>query len=202
VDFRRPLQTITPTLDGELLRVLARADNDYTGRELARAIDATPPGAQKALSRLVRQGIVLRRGAGRAYLYRFNRDHIAAPWIEGLAGLRQQLFQRMRANINGWEVQPVAAAVFGSVARGQAGPESDLDLFFVRPSAADEEPWEEQVAELAAAATRWTGNDARPLQFNEDEVRGATRESVIQDVLAEGIEIGGSLKRLRKLVRS
>lgn len=147
------------------------------------------------------QGIVVRQRAGNAYLYRLNRDHVAAQWIERLAGLRQQLLKRIRGRVGEWSIQPVAAAVFGSVARGDAGPESDLDLFVVRPTGVDEAAWDGQVAELAKAVTGWTGNDARALEFHEDELRsGGGDEPVIKAVLNDGIEVGGSLKALRRLI--
>jgi hypothetical protein len=142
---------------------------------------------------------VSRRSAGKAHLYRLNRDHLAAPWIEGLSALRGQLFERLRAEIAGWSVKPVAAAVFGSVARGEAGPTSDLDLFLVRPRGADDDIWDTQVSALASAATRWTGNNVRPLEFDEDALdAGALEEPVLQDVLRQGIEIAGSLRGLRR----
>ncbi|HWH46063.1 MAG TPA: nucleotidyltransferase domain-containing protein [Thermoleophilaceae bacterium] len=204
MDFRRPLRVVTPTLEGDVLRVMAGADAEFTGGEVHRLVEhGSRDGVRDALDRLVDQGVVLCRPAGRAHLYRFNREHVAAPWIEGLAGVRQQLLERLRSEIEGWAVQPVAAAVFGSVARGEAGPESDLDVFLVRPASADEDTgWDEQVAALAAAVTRWTGNDARPLEFREDELAaGAGDEPVLRDVLEHGIEIGGSLRALRRRVR-
>ena len=142
MDFRRPSRVIGPSLDGDLLTVLASADAEFTGRELAQLVGRpSHRGALLALRRLADQGIVLQRRAGRANLYRFNHEHVAAPWIEGLAGLRQQLFDRMREQIKAWPIPPLAAAVFGSVARGEAGPESDLDIFLLRPATADGDSW-------------------------------------------------------------
>ncbi len=202
MDFRHPSRVTGPSLDGELLTVLASADAEFTGRELAQLVDRpSHRGVLLALGRLVEQGVVRQRKAGRANLYTFNREHVAAPWIEGLAGLRQQLLERMREHIAQWRIPPVVAALFGSVARGEAGPGSDLDVFVVRPVGADEDVWEEQVVVLTAAVTRWTGNDARALEFSEDELAGA-REPVIDAVLDEGVEVGGSLRDLRRLVRA
>ncbi len=185
-----------------MLLALASADMSFTGHDLARRAGLPQRTTQDALNRLTPQGIVLVETAGRAKLYSLNRDHVAAPWIEGLAGLRQQLLARIRKQISEWPVQPVVAAVFGSVARGEAGPESDLDLFLVRPSAADLDAWDAQVSALTSAITRWTGNDARELELGEDELNPAVgQEPVIKDVLEQGIEVGGSLRALSRLVR-
>ena len=202
MDFRRPLWGLAPSLEGEALRVLTGAEAEYTGRQVHQLIGhSSEEGVRRALNRLVDEGLVSSRKAGQATLYGFNREHVAAPWIVGLMRLRAELVERLREEIGSWTVQPLAAAIFGSVARGEAGPGSDLDIFLVRPSSGDEQTWDAQVAALADAATRWTGNDARPVELDEaDLVGGAVDESLIQDVLDHGIEIAGSLRALRKLV--
>jgi hypothetical protein len=87
MDFRRPLQTVTPTLDGEVLSVLAHGEVEMTGREIQRmAGHGSHQGIRNAADRLVAQGVLRRRTAGSAHLYMLNRDHLAAAWIEGLAG--------------------------------------------------------------------------------------------------------------------
>ena len=100
MDFRRPLETVTPTLDGDVLAVLARADAEITGREIQRlAGHGSHQGIRNAADRLAQQGVVLRRLVGNANLYRLNRDHVAAPWIEGLASLPEQVLERLRTVI-------------------------------------------------------------------------------------------------------
>lgn len=200
MDFGHPLRVVTPTLDGEVLRVLAGADAEFTGRAVHQLIgQGSENGVRRALARLVSEGVVDSRQAGRATLHRLNRDHVASSWIEGLTGLRAQLLERLRSEIGSWAVQPVAAAVFGSVARGEAGPASDLDIVLVRPSSADDDAWDAQVRALAEKATRWTGNDARPLEVDEADLgTDAMDESVIKDILDHGIEVGGSLRMLRR----
>src|SRR5438067_4370677 len=106
MNLRRPFEVVSPTLDGDVLMVLARADRALTGRAVEREAGASHGGVARALDHLVGEGVVIREPAGRAYLYRLNRDHLASPWIEGLAGLRLQLVDRLRASLVGWTVQP------------------------------------------------------------------------------------------------
>jgi predicted nucleotidyltransferase len=203
MDFRHPFAVVTPTLDGDVLRVLAGVDTELTGAQVHRLVGhSSVAGVRRVLIRLSEQGIVDVRGAGAAKLYRFNREHVAALWVQGLAGVRNQLVDRLRARIADWDIQPVVAALFGSAARGEATPRSDLDIFLVRPSGADEEVWVDQTAALAGAATRWTGNEARTLEMSEDELADAADEPVVSDILEHGIELAGSLRRLRRLARS
>lgn len=201
MDFRRPLKVLTPTLDGDVLAVLARGEQELSGREVHRLVGhSSEQGVRRALERLAEQGVVFRRRAGRANLYALNRDHVAAPAIEQLARLRSELIDRLRQLSGAWKIKPTVALLFGSVARGDAGPRSDLDLLLIRP--ADRDPddadWRAQLDELESSASAWTGNDARVLEYGVEELAdGLVEESVIADALRDGIELIGSRRALR-----
>jgi predicted nucleotidyltransferase len=200
MDLHRPLAVITPTLDGDVLGLLAGGDLDLTGREISRRIGASQEGVRRTLERLVGQGIVVRERAGNAYLFRLNRRHVAAPWIEHLAALRLELVGRLRAAIDHWHVPPFAVVLFGSAARGDADQRSDLDLFVVRPTGTDHDDanWRRQVTELETDAAAATGNDARVVEYSEEEVRRLwSVEPIFAIVANEGIELSGSLLSLK-----
>ena len=199
------MQVVAPTLDGDVLVVLARAYAEMTGPAIQRLIGhSSEKGVRKAADRLALQGIVSRRQAGNSYLYALNRDHVAASWIEGLATLREQVLQRLRDRIGGWQQPPLVAVLFGSAARGQAQSASDLDVFIARAAGVDpdSEPWREQLAALERDATAWTGNDARVLEFGEEDLGGEQLEPVVEDVLREGLELYGSLRTLREIAHA
>jgi hypothetical protein len=201
MDFRRPLQVITPTLDGDVLSVLARAEAEMTGRELQRVIGhGSHQGIRNAADRLAEQGVVSRRAAGNANLYQLNRDHVAASWIEGLASLPAQVLDRLRDAINGWEQRPVLVMLFGSVARGEATPESDLDLLVVRPADCDpDQPvWQQQISTLQAHASAWTGNDTRVLEFGAQELTAGEPQPVLAEAARDGIELYGTPRLLHR----
>lgn len=148
------------------------------------------------------QGVVSRRAAGTAHLYRLNRDHLAAPWIEGLAGLREQLINRLRDLLTSWDEPPRVVLLFGSVARALATASSDLDVLVISPRDCDPDTdnWRTQLAELQRSATAWTGNDTRILELGEDELSGASVQPVLRDALSDGVELFGSRRLLRRLI--
>ena len=200
MDFRRPLGVVTPTLDGDVLAVLAGAEEEFSGRRIHVLLGTgSENGVRKAAERLADQGVILSRRAGRANLYRLNRAHVAAPYIEGLSTLRAQLFDRLRSTISAWSLPPRLAMVFGSVARGEATPRSDLDLLVIRPSNVNEEvaEWRDQLAVLEGRATEWTGNEARILEYGEGELGDAAVRGVIKEAFADGIELYGSRRSFR-----
>lgn len=135
MDLTDPTRSITPTLDGPILAVLASVGRPLTVGEIATQVPrGSEIGIRKAVVRLVDQGIVTAAQMGRNVVHELNRDHIAAPAAAALAGLRHELWKRLREALDGWTLKPMYASVFGSAARRDGGPESDIDLLLVHPN--------------------------------------------------------------------
>jgi hypothetical protein len=134
-------------------------------------------------------------------MYQLNRSHLAAPYVEGLVNLPHLLVERLRAELASWERAAVHAAIFGSFARREAGPDSDIDLFVVRPAGIDEDDaaWRQQIDRTLAAARNWTGNDARVLEYGEDELRpGRDHDPLLQRISEHRIDLVGTFPRPRR----
>jgi predicted nucleotidyltransferase len=200
VELNRPLATVTPTLDGDVLAVLASHDVTFTTGQVHRILTQhSEEGIRKVLRRLAGQGVVLSERIGNAFAYRFNRDHIAAPYIVGLARMHETFLARLEELLESWSVPPVYAAMFGSAARGQMTDSSDIDLLLVRPGSGVLAEWEGQVNDLATMVTRWLGNDVRVLEFTEDEIAARGRdEPVLDEVSRDGITLAGKRSWLVK----
>lgn len=99
-------------------------------RALQRATGLSLSSLQNELGRLTRLGAVSRTEEGRRVLYRADESHPAwLGWrtlIRGCADPTEVLREAF-AGVTGIE----AAFLFGSTARGDARPDSDLDLFVV-----------------------------------------------------------------------
>jgi predicted nucleotidyltransferase len=204
MELSRPLATVTPTLDGDVLAALARTDAAFTTGELHRTVkNASEEGVRKVLHRLTRQGVVRSTRVGNAHSYQLNRDHLAAQHIIGLARLPNELLKRTEDRLSSWAIPPVYAAVFGSAATGSMTVDSDLDLILIYPANADHDLWRAQVDELAADVTRWTGNDARPVEFaetNVSDIAGQDRD-LFYSVADEGLTVAGSRDWFRRQIR-
>jgi predicted nucleotidyltransferase len=205
MDFSRPLSVVAPSLDGDVLAVLAGAQEEFTGRRIHRVLGrGSEHGIRKAADRLVEQGIVSRRQAGQAKLYSLNRSHLAAPYVEGLSSLLPQLIGRLTETVAGWEISAALVFLFGSVARGDAGPDSDLDLFVIRPPMrvrSGDSAWEEQLVELEREATVWTGNEARVVEYRRQDLADPQARELAEEVVADGIAIYGTKTGLRRMIR-
>lgn len=203
MDFQRPFRVVGPTLDGDVLGVLARADDEFTGRRIHRVLGrGSEHGVRKAADRLVEQGILSRRQAGQAKLYSLNRSHLAAPYVEGLGSLRSQLVERLKGTVGAWKKPAAVVLLFGSVARGDAGADSDLDLLVVRRRDTEEDlvRWQDQLAALESEATAWTGNETRVIEYGEEDLTDPNVRGLVEEGLGEGIAIYGTRPGLRRLL--
>lgn len=196
MDVARPHTAIAPGVKGEALVVLAGTTAPLSGRQIARLVRrGTSPSVSAALDRLVEQGLVHRQHAGRAYLHTLNRDHVAAPVVELLAGLRAELLRRLRDTLGRWQPAPAHASMFGSTARAGGDTDSDIDLLIVRPADIDEEDpgWRAQLDALNDAVYAWTGNHAGIIELGEadlDQLR-SNPPPILADLRADGIDLAG-----------
>lgn len=167
----------------------------FTGRAVAKRAGVANTTAQRSLNRLVEHGLVVRSRAGSASTYVLNREHVAIDVVEGLAGLRSRLIERLRERFRGWALPPAHASMFGSAARGEGDTSSDIDLLVVRPDDVDEEgQWSEQIADLAQDVYRWTGNVASVIDVSESDYGRLVAEDVpmTRDLLRDAIRLAGA----------
>lgn len=142
MDLADPTRAVTATLDGPVLAVLARSGRPMTVGDVAHEMPrGSEVGVRRSLARLVEQGIVRATEMGRNRVHELNRDHIAAPVADLLAGLRLELWKRLRAHLAAWNPKPLYGCVFGSAARGDGDSESDIDVLLVHaPFPGDSDP--------------------------------------------------------------
>jgi hypothetical protein len=201
VDVSRPYTAVSSGIDIEVLVALAGTTRPLTGRRVAELVGHSQRGVLTVLDRLVEHGLVLRTAAGRALMHELNRDHLAAPAVELLAGMRAELVGRLREAFADWKVAPVHASIFGSAARGDGNTRSDVDLFVVRPASVDEEAavWRSQVDGLIADVHSWTGNHAAIIEQAEPDLKRLQRSKppVLKNLRRDGIDlVGASLREV------
>lgn len=211
MQLNRPFATVTPTLDGDVLAVLATSEVTFTITQIQRILTtASGEGIRKVLTRLTAQGVVLHDQVGRTNTYRLNTEHLAAEPIIVLSRLTATFLNRLEAHLEGWGAALKYAAVFGSAATGRMTLGSDIDLLVVRASdpedvgrEADPEVWEQRVIELARLVTAWTGNDGRVVEYTEDEIRAASAagEPLLREVAQQGLTVAGTRTWLNRQLR-
>jgi predicted nucleotidyltransferase len=205
MNVSRAYSAVAPTVEGDVLMVLAGTTQPLSGRRVARlARRGSVAAVAKALERLVHQGLVLRQEAPPASLYTLNRQHVAAAAVETLALIRIELLDRLRQTFSTWSIPPIHVSLFGSTARGDGDLDSDIDLFVVRPAGVDVEDvtWGEQLRDIGDAVLAWTGNHAGVIDFAERDIEQMRDEDppVLHELRRDAIDLAGT--PLRELLAS
>ena len=200
MDLARPFAALTPTLDGDVLRVLANTSRPMTAPTVAAlAGNGSEAGIRKALQRLAGQGLVTRERTGHHDSYLLNRGHLPADAVLAIAAARLTLQDRITATVTHWRIQPIFLALFGSVLTPEMRPDSDVDIAIIRPDdvPVDDPNWVDQCIHLAERGQEWTGNDVRFFELSATEASNAAEhgERVVADIRERGLALVGEFPR-------
>lgn len=98
--------------------------------------------------------------------------------------------------MNAWDSPPLSVILFGSAARRQDTPGSDIDLLVVRPTTVsfDDQRWAMNVANLSERVSRWCGSPCEVLEYSPDELAELTRidDPLIASLIRDGITFVGA----------
>jgi predicted nucleotidyltransferase len=201
VDFLRPVEAVIPGAQGKLLAVFAETRVSLSVRTAARLSGVSLAQTSRILPELASLGILERADVPPSTVYRLVEENVASRAIMLLARSRDRVLAELGEAARSMGVPPVSIVVFGSFARGDAGPESDVDVVMVHQRGAEVTPlWSEGVESWRHAARRLTGNEVEVMEVDERDIglRLRSRRPVWLDIRREGIVIfGKTLDELR-----
>ncbi|MBU4555742.1 MAG: nucleotidyltransferase domain-containing protein [Actinobacteria bacterium] len=169
----------TPTL-AAILAVFARdPGRTYIQKELVDETGGSLYLVQRELKRLEQTGLIARETRGRQVEYTANAQHPAFAGLRDVLLATIALGDRLRDALTGLKGVRLAF-LFGSVAAGIDGPESDLDVFVVGDLGLRE------VAASLVPALRDVGREPNIIIMSETELREriARKEHLVSTVLA------------------
>lgn len=108
-----------------------RPEESFHVREIARLTKVDAGNAHRALRRFEQAGLVTATRSGNQRRYRANRESPIFPELQGIARKTAGLADVLREALEPLAGRIAQAFVFGSIARGEAGPRSDVDLMVV-----------------------------------------------------------------------
>lgn len=201
MDFVHPIEAILPAAQGRVLAVLTGTTAELNLRTIAQLSGVSQAQASRILPGLVELGVVERREVPPSSLFRLVPEHVAARCILDLAGSTDRVLDEIGRTARALPVPPVSVIVFGSFARREAGPDSDIDLVVVRPGRIDEDDdrWSSSIERWRNGVRRLTGNPVEVLEVSADEAasRLAGRSQLWNEIRREGRVVHGvSLDRL------
>lgn len=187
--FGEPFGGLFPGALAAVLAALLRTGTALTGRQVHALVrdDHSLWSVQQALASLAQLGLIERQTVGRATLHTINEDHYAIAPLRVLLDPIAALTDAVRDTV-GAGVQ--AVILFGSVARGEAGPDSDIDLAVLAPPG-----WDGRT-DLEDHVRARMGNPCDVLVFTPEEfdrLVAGDAEPVVTQILTDGIALVGAL---------
>ena len=192
MNFGEPFGGIIPGARGAVLAVLLRTGTPLTGRQIHGLISDTHglSSTQVALKALTQMGLVDTQTVGRAGVHVINEQHASvAPLralVDPIAALESAIGEVIDASVK-------AVILFGSVARGEATSNSDIDLAVIASST-----WDDRIR-LQDIVQKRLGNHCDVLVFTHAEFTrlAAIGEPVVADIVRDGVTLVGSLPRVK-----
>jgi predicted nucleotidyltransferase len=170
VDLGSPLASLIGPIDAAVLGVLSRTSAPLAGRQVHRLAGVgSPAGVNSSLARLGATGLVLGSVRSYATLYRLNRDHLLWPAVESGLNAMMRFRSQIRSFADGGPAG-ISIVLYGSVERGDASADSDVDILVVFPDAVSSQQAEDFAFELGERIRLWTGNAAQVIRITESEL--------------------------------
>lgn len=196
MNLSEPLDGLTSLVEAAVLRVLARTNRGFSGRQVhTLAGQGSTSSVHRALSHLVQVGLVTSEARPPSIIYRANREHVLWPVVEQALSARASVFDGIRTFCESDLSDDLAltVVVYGSVARRDSTLESDVDLFVAYPDGIDEDARADVSYRLAGYVQRLTGNEAQVFSLQRSELaqRLAEEDPLIVNIVSDGILIFG-----------
>ena len=205
-----PLQSVLDKvldhkIKARLCRTLCKSGTGWTGRKLAKELNVSPTTAGKFLKELVKDGIVVTRSAGMAYLYSINNDDYTVKTIlKPFFSQEEKVFGKALSVIKNSLLRTgagiVSLAIFGSVARKEDTAKSDIDLLIVLESSKEKKALDAKLDMMVKEIARKFQSVAAPYIVTAPALkrRYNARDPLIREIFRSYILVYG--KPLERLV--
>ncbi len=164
---------------------------EYTGRELASYAGVSQPQTDKALKLLRDHGLVQSRQIGRAYLWKLSEKHFLLNLLKEIANPLDQAQGIILKNISKKvDLNKIDRIVlFGSVARGNERPSSDLDLLVVVKKPNDVLFVKDKMLDVSMELSSVFGNSIMSIVHYSAELESMKDYPVFKNIEKEGVRL-------------
>jgi predicted nucleotidyltransferase len=176
----------------KILRTLNKhSGKEFTTRELASHIKVSHTGVRKALNDLYEMNAIQIKVIGKSHTIFLNRESYAASLIDKIFRAEEETLTELTKLLSKNLRDPsiTSATIFGSVARGEEEPLSDIDLLILTD---DKERAETVVSEAQHTVTKRFGNPIAPYILTEADLADESRLHILRDIKKKNIAVLGT----------
>lgn len=196
MNLSSPLSSLIPSIDAVALEVLADTESALGASKIHQlGRRGSRQGITNALDRLVEHGLVTAEPTNHGAMYRLNREHLLTPSVLLAADARRELYRRLAAACRSFSPAPLSVSLFGSVARGDSTPASDIDLLIVvADEPTDVDSWIDGLYDLTMQVDAWTGNHLSAITHTASHLTDLVRagEPIVDSWKQDAVTIFGT----------
>lgn len=178
--------------DIRILRTLLdHPEKEFTENELADVCEVSQKTVNRAMPKYVDYGLVDVRTVGRANVYSVNSGHYIVKQLNTLFNKEERAreeLEKVLKNTFQNDDAILSLSIFGSVARGQEEPTSDIDVFILTR---DKESTRQKIEKISEKVMERFGNALSEYILTPEELREKRDSQVIKRITSEGILIIG-----------
>jgi hypothetical protein len=179
----------------DVLRALWGVQIPMTAAEVARRTRMTHPAVSSVLGVLADYGVADSAPAGRGHVYWLNRDNVYVKSLVDPVFLAEQtapdvLLEAIRSE---FEDRTVSVVLFGSYARGDQTPDSDIDVIAVAHNAGVKREIEGSMVASQTAFRRAFGATLSAIVYDPSEAAALPERApdLHQSVVRDGVRVCG-----------
>lgn len=175
----------------KILRTLNRyRGKEFTTRELAQFLDVSHMGVRRVLPDLYRMNAIQIKVIGKSHTVSINPESYVTNLVEEVFRIEEEtLAQLVEILKKGLSDPTIASAmIFGSIARGEEEPLSDIDLFILTN---DKEKAEITISKLQREVSNRFGNAISPYILSEEDLSGEDKFQILDEIRKNHIIVFG-----------
>ena len=175
----------------KVLRTLCRhRGKEFTIRELAEFLNVSHMGVRKALNDLYKVNAIRIRVIGKSHTIALNAESYAGDLADKVFRTEEETLGELVKLLKKGLSDPAitSALIFGSVARGEEDPLSDIDLFTLTK---DKEKAEVAISELQREVSNRFGNAISPYILSQGQLADKDKSQILEEIRKKHIVVRG-----------
>ena len=179
------------------LRYMVTRQDGISIRELSREISITQPNLSAVLKELEEAGVLKSKKIGTSLVFKLNQGHFLIDDVlfplfqkenKSIKILTEFLLKKIKFDF-------VSLILFGSIARGEGGYKSDIDLVIVIDDKASAKKTESAILEINHDIIKKFGNAISPviLEKKNFQKKYRTKDKLIRNIAKDGRVLSGKL---------
>jgi len=173
-----------------VVKILFRyPEKKFSGRELARVVNASPSRVWEILNFLQRYGIIESARIGNTIAWNLNKSSIFSKELKRVLHLEKKMFGDLKhkiAHLFKKRLFVKRVILFGSVAHGKESPESDIDLLVVVKKENDKKIAGDIIQQLNPVFLSLYGNMISEIIYSEKEWLAKRNTPLAKNIESKG----------------